>query len=246
MAKLVDVAVLNTTAGATDAVVAKGNLSLAAAATDAIGAIPMKDVLSWTNTAYSAGVLADDEVQFAATPAAGTYSITVEDNDEKRTYSVTYAAATTGATVVADLIAEFAKYAGSVDYQAVAGATVNDLDVRMLAAGINNGGTSVSSVGGTVTNSTPYTAPSGNVAEISKLTPKVTLAGGQYTKHSIIWNKLVSHNAVSGLKVYREVETVIYSEENMANFAALEAEIDSILEGSYIAAIGDVADYLGR
>ena len=123
----------------------------------------------------------------------------------------------------------------------------------MSAAGVANGAistTSVTSAG--VSTSTPYVAPSGTVGELAKLTPKVSIAGGEYTKISVIWNKLVSHNGVSGLKVYREVETLVYVEENATNYAAFANEFEDILDGSYIDDTSattvalDVALYIGR
>jgi hypothetical protein len=249
MAKLNDVAVLNApAAAAADIDFGKGLLDLQNGGTtgDDIEGISMKDVTSFTRTAYAVGTAQVDDVDFNGITAAGTYSISVEHNDELRTYSVTFAAATTAAVICAELVKEFARYAGAVQYTAAVNAT-DDVQITMSTAGIANGAMSTTSASATgVSTGTPYVAPSGTVGELSKLTPKTLLAGGQYTKISVIWNKLVSHNGVSGLKVYREVETLVYVEENATNYTAFADGFEDILDGSAIAAIGDVPAYLGR
>jgi len=255
MARLFDVGVLNTIVGAADAVISKGEVSLSATTetnnpgVGSISGVSYKDLLSYSKTAYSAGVASVKEVPYTGVPlTAGVQNtITITHNGVTNTFSVISAVAFASTAAIATaLVAKINQASSNVDYTAAVQNT-DEVHVTLSTSGIEFGDFDISSnTGGAVNVGTAFVAASGTAAQLNALSPNAAIAGGQYTKHSMIWNKLVSHNAVSGLKVYREVETLIFSEENAGAFAAFEAELDAILDGSKMVAVADVILYVGK
>ena len=233
MARLLDVAVLNTIqASAADVEVVKGDFGLAASAADAMEAIPHKDIISWTNTPYAAGTAATLKFEYTAVALVGgvQYSVVLYHNGVSKTYSVVQA--TAYASVNALVVAIAAKINLDGNAPVVASDSTTRLVIIQKAATVADGAVSWTNNSGApvyVTGAVAYVAPAGLPAEIDAVKPGSSVTAGQYTKHSIVWSKLVSHNAVSGLKVYREVETRVYSDEGATNFAAYETGMDNKL-----------------
>lgn len=263
MARLLDVAVLNTIqASAADVDVTKGLIGLAPSAADNMEAIPHKDIISWVNTPYAAGTGATLKWEFSGVALVGgiQYSVVITQGGVSKTYSVIQA--TAWASTAALVLALAAKINLDGNAAVVATQSTTRLVLTQTTATVPTGAISTTNnQGATVyaTGAVAYIAPAGTPAEVDAVKAGSSVVAGAYTKHSIVWNKLVSHNAVSGLKVYREVESRIYSDQGATNFTAYEAEMDAKLgvtvgtgatfgidDTSSATASADIAEYLAR
>ena len=94
----------------------------------------------------------------------------------------------------------------------------------------------------TYTNTIPYVAPIGTISEVELQAPGKSLAGTTYNRYVIRHRRLIKHNAVSGLSVFKNVDSVVYEASNFATSAAYETVIDNVLSGTIsvatLAAVG--------
>lgn len=242
MAKTIDVGVVNVfQAAGADAVILKGEVSLSATtATNnpgvgSIGGVEYASLTSYSKTAYAAGTASVKDIEYngVALTAGVQNTVTITHNGVTNTFSVISATAWADAEAVVDALVEKINQAGSNVQYTAAKITTDNLQITLAAAGVANGDFELSSnTGGAINESTAYEAPSGSEDEVNKASVGSAVSGGQYTKYSLVWDKLVSHNAISGLKAYRTVETLIYAEEGGTNFADFEKYMDAYLAGS--------------
>jgi len=254
MARIKDVAVLNTIAGAADVSLLKGQVALSAATetanplTGSISPVPHADIVSWTDTDYNVGVATILKWDYAAVALVGgvQYSVVLTHNGVDKTYSVVQAVAYATAQLLVNALVAKINLDGNASVVASSGAA-NELTLTQKATNISDGAvSSTNNSGAVVVAGTAYVAPAGTPEEVLALKPAASVSGGTYNKHSIVWNQLVSHNAVSGLKVYREVETIIYSNTVSGSQAAFETELEATLDATKIAAFADVILYMAK
>tara|TARA_R100000995_G_scaffold84922_1_gene65890 strand:- start:13887 stop:14669 length:783 start_codon:yes stop_codon:yes gene_type:complete len=225
-----DVAVLNTLqASGADIVISNGKVSLDSGAADQILPIQWKNIVSYSKTSYAAGTAEKEYIDFTAiTPAANTeYTLSVKHNGKTRTYSmIGKTAPTNAAAIVTAIVADVNNDPNAV---VTAVASTNVVQLTMKASALSGGGITSSSAGASVTTNTAFVAPAGSAAEVEAARKGASQTNGEYTKYSIIYDKPVSHNAISGQKAFLEVEAVIYVREGATNFSDLETDIDQIL-----------------
>lgn len=254
--RVIDRAILlNTPTAATDVVLALGNIKFL----DESGAIGLNT--KWSNitgakkTVYAAGTANVKKVDFAATTlvALRPYTLTLRFPNVKdffgggkeqsavfqpRTYVVTTDAIPTATELTA-------AFEAAIENDLSSGVTVvnNGTNLDLTSISVYAGEMLLTVPTGTViTNSTPWVSPSGTPAEVMQyVNPSGVLVAGEYTRYEFRWNKAISHNAVLGMNVYKEVAVFLYIEENAGAYAATATKIDSIIAGTYT----PVADFLG-
>lgn len=149
-----------------------------------------------------------------------------------RTYSVSLDASAT----VDELGAAFAA-AINADTEAgfTAAYTSGSDELAITAASVDAGKFSITAPTG-ATVSIAYTASVGSVTEVEANAPGKSLAGTSYNRYEFKAKKLIKHNAVSGLSVYKTVKYAIYAKTSST---AYEAVLDNLLAGTI--AVTDLA-----
>lgn len=236
-----------------DAVLAVGTVTLLDEAGSVALKLKMTDVIGYKKDAYTAGTahVVDVDVTGAILVANGTYSLTVSAPNvvvkesgavfQTRTYTVSVDATPT----VAELQALFVAAVNADAYAtATASSQAGDV-VRLTADSVFYGQLQVSTnvVGVTVADQTAYVAPVGSYSEVASFSlpsDAVVLAGGNYDRYTIKYNKFVNNNAVSGLKVVKEAVVYLYLDSLNGGTAATEVVIDAHFAGTSTA-----AKYLG-
>lgn len=236
MAKTINVGVLNTIqAAGADLSLSKGKLSLDSSAADQMGSIDFKNIESFTTTAYSAGVARVFKFQYSGVSLAADVANTVylTHNGETKSYSVisasTWASATALVTAIVDKINADASAA------VVASQSTSILILTQKSATVVNGTvTGTNSSGATVYNTgvTAYVAPSGTEGIVNAAKAGSAAPAGTYTTYTFVWKKKVGHNAVSGLDVYREVQTLLYVKDSATNYAAFNTALGEIIDAT--------------
>lgn len=250
------VAMVNNAVVAGDAVLANGVLSVLNADTTVGLKFKLSDGLSYTKTAYSAGVKSIKTVQFSGVSmiADSLYSLSITLPNRQaffgggveanqliaiRTYTVGVDGTPTTTELKDAFVAKIQNDLTSGVVVASTGATT----MTITMTDVNSGDTVVDlPTGATISTGTAYVAPSGTEDEVKLyVASSLVLAGGEYTKYVFKYRKGVRHNLLSGLQAIKEEIAIVFIEENAAGFGAFETAIDAMLDGTH----ATVADYLG-
>jgi hypothetical protein len=242
------VIVVNTPLAA-DAVLASGLITLKdEAGIDAL-ALRLPDVIAGKKFANAAGAASVASVVLTNVSIVSNsrYELTVLAPNRKdfflygkeynplllsRTFSVAVDATATvdelgalfAAAINADLEAGFtAAYTSGTDTLAI---TADSVDAGKLAVSAPAGATV----------SVTYTEPVGTISEVEVQAPGKSLAGTAYNRYEFKAKKLLKHNAVSGLSVYKTVKYAVYAKTSST---AYEAVLDNLLAGTI--AVTDLA-----
>jgi hypothetical protein len=237
-----------------DVVLADGILSIKDDAGVVQAKIRTNDLLSYSYDAYAAGTanVVDVDVTGASLVANGVYSLTVYAPNvvnffaggqetgatyQARTYTVGVDATPTAAELQALFVA---RINADVNAYFSAAAVAGDI-IRITADNAGFGPLTVThTIPGTVTvvDSTAWVSPVGTVAEVSEYVNPSLVTAASYSRYVITYNKMIRHNAVTGLQVIKPVNVLFYI--NSADAAGITL-LTSILNGTY----ATVADYLG-
>jgi hypothetical protein len=242
------------TYAAGDIVLADGVLSIKDEAGNVAAKIRTNDLLSFSYDAYAAGTanVVDVDVTGASLVNNGTYSLTVYApyavnffgggqetgaTYQTRTYTVGVDATPT-AVELRDLFV--ARINADVNAYFSAAGVAGDI-IRITADNAGFGPLTVThTIPGTVTvaDSTAWVSPVGTVAEVSEYINSSLITAASYGRYVITYNKMIRHNAVTGLQVIKPVNVLFYIDSADTTGITL---LTSILNGSY----ATVADYLG-
>jgi hypothetical protein len=142
-----------------------------------------------------------------------------------RTYSVSLDASAT----VDELGVLFAS-AINADLEAgfTAGYTAGTDTLLITADSVDAGKFVVTAPAGAAT-TIAYTEPVGTISEVEVQAPGKSLAGTSYNRFEFKAKKLIKHNAVSGLSVYKTVKYAIYAATGVS---AYDNEVDGFLAGN--------------
>lgn len=241
----VDKAIAVNTPEGTDALLAGGVLSLL----DETGVVSVneliRDVVGYRKIEFETGtpnVRAIDLTTLALPPVneASIYSITMDlsnvteynGNRAPRTYVVS-------SDTTADIDEIGAAFALRINNDLNSGVTATYLSpVLTLAANSASYGelNVTNSFNISVAEVDPWIAPEGTTEDALQYfpaTPASVDPAAEYTKYLIRHRKLIRHNAVSGLSVFKIVNTLVFVNSLGALYGAYETEIDSILSGAY-------------
>lgn len=250
------VAMVNNAVVAGDAVLANGQLSVLNADTTVGLKFKVTDGLSYTKTAYSAGVLSVKTVEFSAVSmiADNLYSLSISLPNRQAFYGGgveanqliairTYTVGVDSTPTTTELKNAFVAKIQNDLYSGVTVASTGATTMSITMTDVNSGDTVVDlPTGATISTGTAYVAPSGTEDEVKLyVASSLVAAGGEYTKYVITYRKGVRHNVLSGLQAIKEETAIAFIEENAAGFAAFETALDAMLDGSHT----PVADYLG-
>ena len=195
-------------------------------------------------TAYAAGTAQITTIDTtAATLTAGVttsmYLKRLDTNDVQQVQIVM----ATGETVVT-LKAKFVtaiNNLGGTAYTAVS-TGANTLTITEVG---NIGGfiTTMSDTGITVVVGTPHVNSSGTLPEVQQYLS--TAAGANYCKYQFIANPTIPENSGQA-NVLRKGQYIVWVESNDAQFAATDAVLVSIMNGTYIAALADTQPFIEK
>ena len=238
------VIVVNTPLAA-DAVLAAGKLTLKdEAGTDAL-ALRLGDLLSGSKNAYAAGTAHKRRVDLTniSKTANTEYRVSVEIPNRQdfflygketnplvtlRTYAwYSGTTAPTAEEVVNAFVALI-----NADLEAGVTASKNgtdDLDILADSADAGELRVIFSDSGATYADAVAYVAPVGTLTEVELQAPGKSLAGTTYNRYDFKYRKLIKHNAVSGLSVFKDVDVAVYEK---VGSTAYEAVIDDMLAGA--------------
>jgi hypothetical protein len=242
------------TYAAGDIVLADGVLSIKDESGTVAAKIRTNDLLSYSYDAYAAGTanVVDVDVTGASLVKDSTYSLTVfapnvvnffaGGQETGATYQArTYVVGVDATPTAAELQALFvARINADVNAYFSAAAVAGDI-IRITADNAGFGPLTVThTIPGTVTvaDSTAWVSPVGTVAEASQYINASKLTAASYDRYVITYNKMIRHNAVTGLQVIKPTNVLFYIDSADAAGVTL---LTSILNGTY----ATVADYLG-
>ena len=237
----------------TDVVLSKGYLSLLDEAGNATK-FRFTDILNVKLDAYSAGTAHKLSVALASISLAANkeYKIQItllnrqdfflygkETNPlvALRTYTWTSGSSTpTAADVVSNLVTVI-----NADVNPGVTASINGTTstLDLLADSADAGAITAvfSDSAATYADATAYVAPVGTISEVELQAPGKSVAGKTYNRYVIKYRKLVKHNAVSGLSVFRNSFAVLYSHVT-TNF---DAAIGAVIAGTITSRTDTVA-----
>lgn len=258
-----------TTPLAADTALAQGEMTLNDEDGNAALEVKVSDIIGWKYDAYNAGTANEVDVDFASNAileANKAYSLTVRapyvvnffgggahataDARESRaiyvtrTYTVYTNAAPVGANFAEDLANLFA--ARITDdtkayFTATAAAGVLSLEALSAEAGpLEVSTTAPGLLAGDISDAVAWVSPVGTVSEV-EAELNIAAPGAGYGRFVIEFRKPLRHNAVKGLRAIKDEKFVFYMDKDNAGFAAAQALLESILDGTYT----PVADYLG-
>ena len=242
-----DQVVIVNTPLATDAVLALGELTLL----DEAGAVALKplirDVVGKRKTAYAAGTAEVNTITLTtiALPTAGSasmYKITIQhanvvDASGSPAVEKSYIVSSDTSATVDEIGAAFVTRINNDLFSGVVASYNSGTDVLTLTSASANYGNM------TVTNgfniavviSTPYVAPSGTYADAAQyLSNNLSLLAlsANYTKYLLRVRKLIRHNAVTGLFVYKVVNVLVFADALNGGYAAYAAALDAAVGGT--------------
>ena len=142
-----------------------------------------------------------------------------------RTYSVT-----TDASATVDELG--ALFAAAINADTEAGFSAGytpSTDVLLITAASVDAGKFVVTAPTGATVSIAYTEPIGTVSEVEANAPGKSLSGTSYNRFEFKAKKLIKHNAVSGLSVYKNVKYAVYAATGVS---AYDNEVDGFLAGN--------------
>ena len=239
----IDSAVVLNTPAAADATLAKGKLTVKnEAGVNSLIFKVLADGIGFTKTAYSAGVLSVKTVTVPTPVSNSIYSITIALPNRldfalvgKESNAVvalrTYTVSTDASATATELKNAFVAAINADPNAGVVAASTGASTFSIKMSDVNSGDTTITLPSGfSLAVGTAYTAPSGTPSEVA-LYDTTGLANGEYTKWVITYRKAIPHYAVSQKKVIKDAVTIVYAEENAANFAAFVTAIDDILNG---------------
>jgi hypothetical protein len=256
MHKPKDLAVLNVIqALAADVVLSGGDFKLNDGSEDILEPIKLTDGISYNKTPYALGTPSIKDVDFAAGPllAYSQYRLAVEipgridfnggGQEANQLIAIkeyivwTGVTAPTATSLATDFVAQINLY-GESDVTA----SLNGAELRLTLNDVAEGDffPSVES-GATITDITPYVAPSGTPAIVEALAPTQSSPTAEYTTYQIDYKQYYKHNGVGGMEARKDAYVLIFADENATNFAAFELELLAVLGGSHT----PVSDYLG-
>jgi hypothetical protein len=252
--KPVDLAIVLNTPTATDATLETGLLTLLNEQGTTALKVKISDIVGWQKTAYSAGVAHIANVALASfTPVANNlYALSVEIpnvvNPESKALGIvrTYTVSADGTPTAAELTSAFvARINLDTTTTGVTATVVSTTNVRLTASSVTMGRLLVKTamVGAVVSDTTAYVAPVGTPDEVNQYIPQtspIVTNGNEYTRYRLVYRKLIPLHSNQGTKTVKDVETVVYAEENAADFSDFTDALDAILDGTATA-----ADYLG-
>jgi hypothetical protein len=235
---------------ATDAVLALGKLTLLDES-GAQGVAPLiRDVVGSRKTAYTTGTAEVNTIDLTSVPAFGggfgndsTFKLTIALSNvieptgalrAARTYIVS-----TDATATTDELG--ALFAARINNDLDAGVTAaynTGSNVLTITAGSANYGNMIvkTSFAATVVVSVPFVAPSGVTADAAQYFPangSIVSGTAQYVKYLLKARKLIRHNAVTGLSVFKNVNYLVFVDGAAgAGFTAYAAALDAALAGT--------------
>ena len=235
---------------ATDAVLALGKLTLLdESGAEGIGCL-IRDVVGSRKTAYTAGTAEVNTIDLTSVPAiSASFG---NDSSFKMTISLSNMVEPTGGVRAArSYIVSTDSSATTDELGALFAARINnDLDagvtasynagsnVLTITAGSANYGNMIvkTSFAATVVVSVPFVAPSGVTADAAQYFPaNSSLVSGtaQYTKYMLKCRKLIRHNAVTGLSVFKNVNYLVFVDGAAgAGYTAYAAALDAALAGT--------------
>lgn len=194
-------------------------------------------------TAFAAGTAQITTIDTtAATVVAGvTQTMYLKRLDTNSTIQVQVVPSTTSVATLATLfIAKINAY-GLTTYTAVS-TGANTFTITEVG---NIGGfiTTMVDTGITVVVGTPHVNSSGTVAEVQQYLP--TAAGTAYCKYQFIATPQIAENTGQA-QVMRKGQFIVWVESNDAQFAATDAVLVSIMNGTYIAALADTQPFIEK
>lgn len=258
-----------TTPLAADTALATGVLTLKDEDGTDVLDVKISDIVGWKYNAYNAGTANEVDVDFATNgiiEANKAYSLTVRapyvvnffgggahataDARESRaiyvtrTYTVYTNAAPVGASFAEDLADLFAARI-TADTKAYFSATAATGVLSLAALSAEAGPLEVSTtagglLAGDISDAVAWVSPVGTVSEV-EAELNIAAPGAGYGRFVLEFRKPIRHNAVKGLQAIKEEKFVFYMDKDDAGFAAAQALLESILDGTYT----PVADYLG-
>lgn len=195
-------------------------------------------------TAYAAGTAQITTIDTtAATLTAGvTTSMTLKrlDNNNTQQLQVVMVTGETAATLKTKFVTAVNNLGGT-NYTAVS-TGANTLTITEVG---NIGGfvTTMSDTGITVVVGTPHVNSSGTLPEVQQYLP--TAAGSNYCKYQFVTNTVVP-GASGQASALRNGQYIVWVESNDAQFAATDAVLVSIMDGTYIAALADTQPFIEK
>ncbi len=226
------------TAGAGDETLAAGVLTLAGLGQT----IPLKDILGYSLTVYSAGVAeAWTAALAAATVTAGVsqkLTLTRLDNLAQKTYVVLCVTGETTTTLATKF--RTAINADVAPWIAATGSTTN-----VIMTEVGNVGGFIATFSDSLITQGTHTAhvnSSGTAPEVQQYSP-TTITGTQYSKFQFFIRKL-GGEAQGQATVWNEGYVVYWVESQDAQYAAFAAALLADLNGSVITAAADVIPYV--
>jgi hypothetical protein len=243
------VVIVNTPAGA-DAVLALSKLTLKdEAGNDAFTPL-IRDVVGKKKIAYAAGTANVNTIDLSTLGLANNalYKIGIQLSnvvDPAGTLRAerTYVVSSDSSATIDEIGAEFATRINNdllagVTASYNAGTNVLTLTVQSVNYGAITATNNFDVYGPAIAfvDATPYVAPSGTPADAAQYVPAnstLVSATAQYTKYLIRERKLIRHNAVSGLSVYKTNNVLVFVDSTGgAGYTAYETAIDAALGGT--------------
>lgn len=260
-----DKVVVVNTPEATDAALAGGLLTLKDEAGTSALQVRFSDILKAKKYTYAAGTAHKLSIALANITLTASREYTLQITLPNRQDFFLYGKETnpltplrfyswtsgTSAPTAAQVVAGFV---GVINADTEAGVTASingttsTLDLLAASADAGKIQTIFSDSAATFADATAYVAPVGTISEVELQAAGKSLAGATYNRYVIRHRKLVKHNAVSGLSVFKNVDSVVYEASNATNSAAYETVLDGVLAGTIsvanLATVGtEVAKY---
>lgn len=256
------VIVISTPDAATDVSLTTGLLSLK----DETGAVALKvriaDIVGAKKSLYAGGGVHIRMLQLGSIALAAnkSYSVTInianrqdfflygkETNPLVALRNYNWSSGNTIPTAAQVAIGLAAVINADPESGVVALAAGNDLRLTTISVQVGQIKVSCSEPAATQYDVMSYIAPVGIASEVEEQAPGKSVSGTNYSRYVIRERKLIKHNAVSGLSVFKTVENVLYYNEAQTPY---ETAVDNILNGviatTNLATVGtEVAKYFG-
>lgn len=242
----VDQVVIVNTPLATDAVLALGELTLL----DEAGAVALKplirDVVGKRRTAYAVGTAEVNTITLTtiALPSGGNsgmYKITIQHSnvveaDGSPMVEKSYIISTDTTATVDEIGAAFVTRINNDLFSGVVASYNAGTDVLTLTSASANYGSMIITNGFNipVVISVPFVSPSGTYADASQyLSNNLSLLSltANYAKYLLRVRKLIRHNAVTGLFVYKITNVLVFADATNAGYAAYDGALSGALSG---------------
>lgn len=237
--------IINNTAGAADAVIANSILTFANVANGQLISMDWGRIHGFVRTAYAAGTA---EVALMTTTSAVlvagvVYTVNIRRTDTGQIISYPILASSTNVSTYKTAIIT----AINNDPSRLVTALSTGANTATLTQLVDTGGFTVTITGDTGTTiaySTPYVFSSGTAAEVA-LYGTTLSASAQYCKYQFKVDVLLT-GAGSGEGAVNTMTNVLWVESVDAQFAAFDAQLVSIMDGSIATTAALVMEYLAK